>query len=104
MSATFIFQVETSASGEQPTVQIEGRCCQGEIRQGDIFTELLVRIRNDDGSFSLAGTRSVSIPVQEVTSIRPGLLGLGEVGTLKVDGAEDVELGRDFLLKGSRSG
>ena len=104
MSEGFIFQVEAFAPFGQATIQIEGRCCEGSIQVGDTFSELLVRTRNDDGSFNVEEARSVSISVREVTSIRPGLLGVGEAGTLEVGGADGVELGIDSLLKGHRTG
>lgn len=103
MNQSFSFQVEESAPIGHGALQVEGRCCEGTIQEGDRFTELVVRTKKQDGSFNLDETRAVSILVHEVTSIRPGFLGFGETGTLKVRGVEAAGLGRDCLLRGHRS-
>jgi len=103
MKENFTFQVEAFSTIGKSFIEVEGRCCEGNVQQGDIFTEILIRTKRDNGSFDIVEARLVFISVKKVTSIRPGFLGIGESGTLKIEGVEAINLERDCLLKGTRS-
>jgi hypothetical protein len=103
MSNFFTFQVETAVTLDQASLEVEGRCCEGYIREGDCFTECIVRTRDENGEFTTEFTSVVLIKVRKVISIRPDLLGIGETGTLILDTASTENLNRDNLLRGHRS-
>jgi hypothetical protein len=103
MSEEYVFQIEEWSSLDEFSIQVEGRCCEGTIQAGDKFSELVIRGKSDEGSFYEKQSRSVSANVCEVISIRPGVLGLSEAGTLTLEGLDREAIARDCLLKGNRS-
>ena len=98
----FVFQVEVSYDVGQATVRVEGRCIGGDIRTGDKFTEVVLGPEAPAGAVDEVGPRVVDAWVDSLVSVRPGLLGICESGTLLLRLHPMVSLNRGALLRGYR--
>lgn len=103
MSECFMFQIEFCSLVDPTTVRVEGRCCEGSVQAGDTFTEFVSRDRDEHGAIRTIGTQTVEIKLQNVTSIRPGFLGIAETGTLILDISANADILRAAFLSGVRN-
>lgn len=104
MKRVFQFQVQTVNSLGNAILILEGRCCEGKIVAGDLFTRMYRQEwkRQEDGfrASSLAPAVDAAVRVLEVRSVPPNCLDIGQAGVLvvAVDRPETVQA--DHILEG----